>query len=127
MNLRIAVGGLVLSLLIAPALCASLEITSIGPRTITFEGSGSGDAFSGSGAFSGAVFSPTPSAGQLDSTTWAVVLTPGNATATMAFGGTQTGPNFTSPLTTGGSGQDGVNVFNVASPATNRVLGVQPT
>jgi hypothetical protein len=72
--------------------------------------------------FTGIGFSPTPSAGQLDSDTWRIS---GLSDGDLAFGGTAIGATFTRGTSTGGVTPGGIYAFNVAPGVT--ALGIQPT
>jgi hypothetical protein len=89
---------------------ASLVISSLNTTsTINFTG------------FTGAGFTPTPTASQLDSDTWRVTgLSDGAGT----FGGDHTTGDFARGASTGGVGTGGVYAFTVS--ASNPALGVQP-
>lgn len=73
-------------------------------------------------SFTGAGFSPTPGAGQLDSTTWRVS---GLSDGSLAFGDTGDAGDFARGSSSGGVGSGGVYAFQVASG--DWALGVQPT
>jgi len=77
------------------------------------------------GAFTGGGFQPTPSAGQLDSDSWAMT---GMSEGTLVFGGTQTTGDFARGPSTGGVTTGGTYGFDVdSSGAVDRALGFQPT
>lgn len=82
------------------------------PQTIDFTG------------FTGAGFSPSPGAGQLDSDTWSVLGFDGGQ---LPFGGTQTtaSTDFTRGTSTGGVSTGGVYAFDIGSG--DMILGAQPT
>lgn len=72
-------------------------------------------------SFTGAGFSPTPAAGQLDSDNW--IMT-GMSDAGFTFGGTVTTGDYARGTSTGGVTTGGAYAFNVGSG--NMILGVQP-
>jgi len=77
------------------------------------------------GAYTGAGFSPTPTAGQLDSSAWA---TTGMSDGNSSFGDTATTGDFARGASTGGvttGGFYGFDVSNGVGPV-NRAFGVQP-
>lgn len=73
-------------------------------------------------SFSGAGFSPSPSAGQLDSTTWRVG---GFTDGTLNYGDTGVTGDFARGPSPGGVTSGGVYAFELAQD--DRALGVQPT
>jgi len=76
----------------------------------------------GFNSFTGAGFSPTPSAGQLDSDSWVVLgLSDGAGT----FGGTHTTGDFARGTSTGGVTTGGIYAFNTGGG--NKIFGVQPS
>ena len=102
--------GVISLLTITTSTFASLSIDNLNdPTVIDFTG------FNGSG------FSPTPSAGQLDSDTWSVT---GLSDGSLGFGGTANTGDFARGSSTGGVGTGGIYAFEV-SPG-NTSLGVQP-
>ncbi|MCK7590241.1 T9SS type A sorting domain-containing protein [Subsaxibacter sp. CAU 1640] len=74
------------------------------------------------GAYTGAGFTPTPNAGQLNSGAWAVN---GLEDGTLNFGGTQTGNDFAKNTSAGGVTSGGLYSFEVAS--NNFSFGIQPS
>ena len=78
-------------------------------------------AFEDFNSFAGAGFSPTPSAGQLDSDDWIVT---GLSDGSMTFGDTRTSGDFARGTHAGGTNTGGIWAFEVSTG--NRILGVQP-
>ncbi len=94
-------------------------IAAFGFAQATFGPTGYQEDFTG---FTGAGFSPTPTAGQLHSGNWRVTgMSDGNTT----FGGTHTTVDFARGSSTGGVTTGGVYAFDVGSGIT--ILGVQPS
>ncbi|MEX0642810.1 MAG: hypothetical protein WD468_08930 [Pirellulales bacterium] len=108
------------------AVFADLNITSITPtKVIKFDGTGSGDAESGNGSYAGNGFNSTPTAGQLDSDTWAMNGTgAGGGMATLAFGDLRASGVYNKGSSTGGVSSNGFYAFNVGGG--NVAFGVQP-
>jgi hypothetical protein len=74
--------------------------------------------------FTGLGFSPTPTAGQLDSNLWRVT---GLSDGTGTFGGTHTSGDFARGTSEGGVSTGGVYAFTNVGASGNTILGVQPT
>jgi hypothetical protein len=105
--------------LISISLRAQLSISAVNtPFTIDFDNAVAGVNYN---AFAGSGFSPTPSAGQLDSDAWALT---GLSDGDLPFGGTETSGDFARGPSAGGVNTGGIYAFEV-SPGDN-TLGVQP-
>jgi hypothetical protein len=104
---------------------ADLILTAGTPsQTITFD---STLANVNNGAFTGAGFAPSPSAGQLDSDSWAVTGNGMSAAGDVAFGGTNTSAEAARGASAGGVTDGGIYGFDVDNTAgVNRALGLQP-
>jgi hypothetical protein len=108
-----------------PSECRAALIVSAfnTPTVVNFDSTVSGV---NDGAFTGAGFQSSTTAGQLNSDSWAVS---GWSDGNLAFGGTQTtaGTDYTRGTTTGPVTTGGIYGYDVdSSPAVNRGLGIQP-
>lgn len=118
-KLLLVVGGLFLSVsAFVRVATGDLIVTQFGTKsTIDFE------------SFTGAGFSATPAAGQLDSDDWSVVL---SNTSSVGFGETATSGAFALGPNEGSVGTGGIYAFDASSGAHavsggSVMLGVQPT
>ena len=112
------------SWVVAATCRAALSLSGVGvAATIDFD---STVVDVNNGSFMGAGFQPVPSAGQLDSDSWAIT---GWSDGSLAFGGTQVSANtdYTRGGSAGGVTTGGIYGFDVdSSSGVNRAFGVQP-
>jgi hypothetical protein len=110
-TLLIAITTCLISAMVAPAAVADLILSDVGVAVT--------EDFN---SFGGTGFSPTPTAGQLDSNTWrATGFSEGGTT----FGGTFTTGDFARGVSTGGVTTGGTYAFEVGT--NDYALGVQQT
>lgn len=105
---------------------AQVVFTSFNTQTIDFDSTLSGVS---NGAFTGAGFQSSPTAGQLDSDAWAVTGWNDPAGGTLTFGGTRTtaGTDFTRGTAAAAVTTGGIYGYDVdATAGVNRALGIQP-
>jgi hypothetical protein len=97
---------------------------STGYRVDVYSGGSTSTVFeTGFTGFAGTGFTPSPTAGQLDSDTW-IIRGMSDSTAP-AFGATLTTADFNQGSSSGGVSNAGIYAFTVATG--NTALGVQPT